>query len=118
MSYEGYCQVLCENGHYHTFDAYDSVIEDSVNWQMYNGYGGKDQERKPWACHWCGKDIAWVNNVDETNGEAAGYVELEVEKESVFCTCPCCKNKHVVEQPTYKTPHGRGHRMSHSVPKV
>ncbi|MBI3632293.1 MAG: hypothetical protein HY225_02500 [Candidatus Vogelbacteria bacterium] len=107
MSYEGYVQVLCENGHYHAFDAYDDVVSNSIDWAQFNGYGGVDQERKPWAC-FCGKDMVWVNNVDETNCESAGYVELEVQTEAKFCTCVDCGNKHVTEAMTYKIPRG-GH---------
>ncbi|MBI3632900.1 MAG: hypothetical protein HY226_01260 [Candidatus Vogelbacteria bacterium] len=106
MSYEGYVQVLCENGHYHTLDAYDMIVSDSIDWQMYRGYGS-DEARKPWAC-FCGKDMVWVNQVDETNCESVGYVELEVKTEARLCTCDDCGNKHVKEQMTYKIPQGRG----------
>jgi hypothetical protein len=51
MSYEGFEQYLCENGHYHTFDAYEDV---------------------PKSCPFCDKRWAWRHSVDQTNGEIRG----------------------------------------------
>jgi len=66
MSFEGYDQILCENGHYHTHDCY--------NYTDFNA----------WTC-FCGAKCAWYNTVDETNGthdpdtgeRIDDYVELE-----------------------------------------
>jgi len=80
MSYEGYEQVLCENGHYFTFDCYDYWQEDK------------------WVCPICGAKSAWSNMVDVTNGSFEndawgeliridGYVSLKVKDE---CKCECC----------------------------
>lgn len=58
MSYEGYEQVLCKNGHLGSADAY---------------FGHHD-----WQCPDCGTpDIAWSNSVDDTNGERFGYIHME-----------------------------------------
>jgi len=88
MSYEGYDQVLCENGHYYTYDC----------WEFWEPNG--------WECPTCGAKAAWSNSVDITNGSwemdddgetlfdeegrpirIDGYVELEVLEE---CRCECC----------------------------
>ena len=79
MSYEGYDQVLCENGHYHTYDCYDF-------W-----------EAEGWNCPTCGAKAAWSNMVDVTNGSydvdddgwetedrIDGFVELQM-REEVWC---------------------------------
>lgn len=79
MSYEGYVQMLCKKGHYWTHDAYDKDI----------------------LCPDCGGEAVWCNNVDETNCEAAGYVELETLK---IERRPHCKN---ITNRRYKIPKGK-----------
>lgn len=66
MSYEGYVQKICGNGHYFRVDAYDDC---SGPWA--------DGE-KPGAdnCPVCGKEAVWRNSVDETNGENYGFIDL------------------------------------------
>ena len=118
MSYEGYRQVLCKNGHYHTYDCYE--------WN-YGGFGGAEEG---WQCPICGEGMAWDHSVDLTNGSYCsclressldeeegceycdhgridGYVDLEIDKEAVKCTCESCGHVHVVEVETYKIPEGR-----------
>lgn len=108
MSYEGYFQVLCENGHYHTYDAYDFCFDESS-----------------WKCPDCKTGIAWRKGVDQTNncvgaenclaaiseeekkiceGHGCGYVELEVDKEEVTEKCPTCDHVKIVEPTRYKLP--------------
>jgi len=60
MSFEGYYQTLCENGHYDIEDCY-----------MFS-------EGKSFECSKCGSGIAWYNLVDTTNGDESGYVKLEM----------------------------------------
>jgi hypothetical protein len=48
MSYEGYVEHLCPDGHYWAVDAY--------------------MESTPERCPRCGKSSAWSHDVDETNG--------------------------------------------------
>ena len=116
MSYEGYVQILCSNGHDHICDCYE--------WD-FGGFGGEEEN---WKCSICGSGVAWTNNVDTTNGsfcscatedgyvEGAsceycdkgridGYVDLEIETEAVTCKCDC-GHVHVVEVATYKIPKG------------
>ena len=52
MSYEGYWQVLCENGHQDSFDCFVKNFQDL----------------KDGACSKCGEKFVWVNSVDLTNG--------------------------------------------------
>jgi hypothetical protein len=88
MSYEGYSQFLCKNGHYWTENCYNTEdkLEDNV-------------------CFKCASPAVWENMVNETNGtheddgtRIDGYVELEVEKE-IRCTCGEC-----IKEVTYKIP--------------
>lgn len=91
MSFEGYHQVLCKNGHHFT--------------------AGLTMDRHSWWCPACKEGAAWVNLVDTTNGsfdergeQIDGYVYLEIEKEAVLCKCPTCQNEHVIEPVRYKIP--------------
>lgn len=100
MSFEGFYQMLCENGH--------SMHEDV--------YGFDEPENK--LCSICGKKVAWWNLVDTTNGSwdddgkrIDGYVKLKQDEPEKTCTCPNCGNNHVVKQQTYKIPKSRGHRI-------
>jgi hypothetical protein len=92
MSYEGYTQVLCENGHYFTYNCYD-----------YEDFDG-------WKCPECQTEIAWSNMVDETNGSwedngpfdddhrIDGFVPLYLIDE-----CRCKECGHILEQ-RYRLP--------------
>ena len=53
MSFEGYEQVLCENGHLIHFDVMETFCNDSI------------QDR---VCSICGEKYVWFNVVDTTNG--------------------------------------------------
>lgn len=57
MSYEGYTQNLCINGHY--FDSGEG---------NYNAIG---------PCPECRGDPVWTNHVDETNCESYGVIRME-----------------------------------------
>lgn len=97
MSYEGYYQVICKNGHYFQRDAYD---ED---------YAGK--------CP-CGADQAWLNSVDDTNCHAVGVIpgpELEQLRLSAPQTHTCsCGHTHVTAEATYRVPsEEETHRLQH-----
>jgi uncharacterized Zn finger protein len=88
MSYEGFTQHLCEDGHSWTVDA----------------YLGEDIE----TCPFCGKLSVWHNSVDTTNGSfddngirIDGYVELEKKKE---VRCDKCGS---ITEITYKIPESR-----------
>lgn len=57
MSYEGYCQCLCANGHY--------FVDD----------GRGDVES---TCPECKSTVAWSNGVDDTNCDSYGEIDMEM----------------------------------------
>lgn len=59
MSYEGYEQCICKNGHYYERDCW---AEDAV-------------------CGTCKEESAWYNPVDQTNGPSQGEIPYETLKE-------------------------------------
>ena len=63
MSYEGYEQCICQNGHYF------------INNDIYNNYNDDDTNPK---CDTCDAPAVWINGVDDTNGYRHGYVPLEL----------------------------------------
>ena len=97
MSFEGYYQILCEDGHYDDVDCYTCEPED-------------------WKCPECKKKVAWWNLVDVTNGSweddkrIDGHVELEVKSEH-HCECSKCGNKHLSRPSEYKIPEKLGHKI-------
>jgi transcription elongation factor Elf1 len=91
MSFEGYHQVICGNGHYHTVDAYYADDE--------------------FACPFCKCPKAWENTVDVTNGshdEAGnridGFVFLKAKRDAKTCTCTKCGHEHEVEPAIFEIP--------------
>ncbi len=70
MSYEGYVQALCKNGHLIHYDCY---------------------EGEPKCCFICKEKFVWHNHVDITNGshygdtKIDGYKELKIKKQ-IKCT--------------------------------
>jgi hypothetical protein len=94
MSYEGYYQVICKNGHAENVDCYD------FNKELHK-------------CNVCGSAIVWSNLVNVTNGSwdeegnrIDGFIELELDKgyKDKWCECSKCKNKHLISTPTYRIP--------------
>lgn len=87
MSYEGYSQFLCKNGHLWTADCWKAETE--------------------MKCPVCGKQKVWENMVDTTNGSFEdgeridGYIELEVKSRK---TCSKC---HSILETRYKIPKER-----------
>jgi hypothetical protein len=100
MSFEGYIQKLCANGHHWVCDVY---FDDSNE-----------------VCSVCGAEVVWKNIVDTTNGmycdcdegdcefcdngRIDGHVDLEVNQEAVFENCSCCGSRREVFPATYKIP--------------
>ena len=99
MSFEGYYQVLCKNGHLYENDVYNTDLEE-------------------WKC-WCGESVAWYNIVDQTNGvydydyetgeedtctRIDGYVELEIDKLEECEVCDKCGSRVVKKAATFKIP--------------
>ena len=85
MSFEGYYQVLCEQGHY--------IIIDVYNFDEFNH-----------KCPICQSKVAWWNIVDETNCESVGYIELDVKEPTKKCMCDKCGYEHDIGSPTYYIP--------------
>jgi hypothetical protein len=103
MSFEGFYQFLCENGHYSVCDVdeYECIFwnENSI---------GKAR------CNKCDGNIVWENLVNTTNGSYEcnhrgeeeridSYIELEILEEAKYCTCHC-GHKHIIEEARYKIP--------------
>ena len=91
MSFEGYYQVICKNGHYHTKDSYEA-----------------DEEM---ACPFCKSPKAWENLVDVTNGSEDGggnridgFVFLKATKDARTCTCGKCGHEHEIEPAIFGIP--------------
>lgn len=92
MSYEGYEQILCEDGHLYTFDCYN---------------------HRPYAATCpCGKPFIWWNSVDCTNEPDEGYVALVEKTPAEYCVCACCNHRHQVKPETYYIPTDQGHQGS------
>ena len=97
MSYEGYEQLICENGHYWVIGCHDFV----------------DDAR----CPQCNAKVKHWNSVDVTNGSYCdcidgkcgfcnngridGYKEPVVIEKPKYCICDKCGNKHVTEPAIY-----------------
>lgn len=60
MSYEGYTQKLCSNGHYHTYSAF---------------YVGEEDDNI--VCPICSAKMVWSNEVDDTNGDEYGFINMK-----------------------------------------
>jgi hypothetical protein len=82
MSYEGYTEKLCKNGHLWGNDCYSD----------------------PTPCPQCGGDFVWQHHVDQTNGEeemADGTIHpdtthwplevLRYEEQTIVCRIPIYK---------------------------
>lgn len=94
ISFEGYSQFLCKNGHHWTKDAHLLMYETI-----------RDQK-----CPVCGEPAAWENMVDLTNGSfddegnrIDGYIDLE-PLEIHMMTCSNCDNTKACKCSTYKIP--------------
>ena len=104
MSYEGYEQLLCAQGH----------AWNEGTWTR-NSYDNS------FKCTICKSPAVWVNSVDETNGCdkfdphtedcMCGHVILEVLEEAKFCACEKCGNRHVIEAERYKIPDDKGRKV-------
>ncbi len=91
MSFEGYTQKICENGHYHTYDVYE--YED-----------GK--------CPICESGWKWSNLVDLTNGSydengkrIDNFKKPKLIKEATHKKCDHCGSKiKLLEETVYAPP--------------
>jgi hypothetical protein len=119
MSYEGHIQVLCENGHYHVYDAYDAP---QLSWRDHDADAArnysndldflrKEMEQTNWACPDCEARAAWFNSVDDTNGDGEDVCFVE-KTAAVRETCNL-GHVHVTRHATYEVPQGVGHIVQH-----
>ena len=138
MSYSGWVQILCKNGHYATADCWDFPKFKESDCGVL------------WTCPVCGELAVWYNSINTTNGgycekwdkesniceeendydvewarcdeeqlarckkncgRIDGYVELEVDKEEETKLCLWCECRKVISQKTYKIPEGKGHKV-------
>jgi len=97
MSYEGFEQHVCKNGH-----RYDIPV-------MY--YGDSDN------CHVCGAESAWFNGVDDTNGESYGkvpddvWIQQFILTEEEWGTCNM-GHRHMAKAATFRIPSVHEHATS------
>jgi hypothetical protein len=87
MSYEGYTDHLCENGHHWQIDAQAHYV----------------------ICPYCSKDSVWQNEVDETNCDSVGIIMAEGWKslcisEKKIETCGHCNHSRTMEPARYRIP--------------
>lgn len=99
MSFEGYYQLICKNGHEYTADIYG------------------EEENTP--CPHCQAQAAWWHMVDCTNGSyddegnrIDGFVDLNpyLKSEARTCCCASCGNIHTASPATYHIPE-EGHKV-------
>jgi len=108
MSFEGYYQIICNNGHESCAQLHEIDYE-------FDSLPMKDAHSR-WECPYCKAKCAWWNLVDVTNGSfddknrrIDGFKELKIKAKAKTCTCKKCKNVHLIEQPTYHIPINKGH---------
>jgi hypothetical protein len=89
MSYEGFEQWVCKNGHLTCVDA------------IAQSYGMVEDK-----CGTCGEEIVFTNSVDQTNGHEWGYIDFKPLKltDAVYETCKHCGHKTLKEEETYRVP--------------
>ncbi len=86
MSFEGYEQLICKNGHYRIFDVY--FVSETCD---------------------CGAPWAMINIVDETNGTSDGIIPRDtldswIIKPAIEKTCPHCGHTKQVSEAIYRIP--------------
>lgn len=92
MSYEGYNQHICKNGHYYTRD-------DIGCWE------DEDPCDDAWHAKPCGERPVWSNAVDDTNCDSYGEIDMIPFLVSVRISEVCnLGHKHTVEDPRYRVP--------------
>lgn len=105
MSFEGYHQLICKEGHLGVSDCYDVDPKFWVCHEIVHG-------------HFCGKGAQWWNLVDVTNGSfdeemgnrIDGYIELSPFIQGDMCCCGSCGHSHRLSPDLYRPPATGGHR--------
>lgn len=94
MSFEGYYQILCRNGHDTGEDCFSDPNFDGPEKKSFME-GGEEFDHPLWRCYTCNELAGWWNLVDTTNGSyyegerIDRYVELEIATKPEMCTCKC-----------------------------
>lgn len=85
MSYEGHVQALCEKGHLNIYDCF--------------------YEYEKTLCS-CGSLIIWENNVDDTNCDSYGEVDMNQFRIClrIMEECPTCHHKKEISPEIYRIP--------------
>ena len=92
MSYEGYYEYVCRNGHLTHINCYD----DHDNYEV---------------CDKCGADIIYRRTVDQTNGfDKKAYPDLDVKKQKTCPSCGCVEET-IYHLPKHKKGFGNWHRV-------
>ena len=87
MSYEGYVERLCKNGHLRSFDCWEDNEETKCL---------------------CGEPFVFRHDVDQTNGDDPNDqgtmpFPFEVDRAATYVTCNL-GHKHITSETTYKIP--------------
>ena len=111
MSFEGFYQYICKNGHAFELDVF--VTSQCCT-----------------RCPICKEVPIWQNLVDQTNccvgkkcckdseekktceGRGIGYIKLEKESDDKYEECKHCCNIKCIKHETYKIPSGKGHMIN------
>ena len=123
VSYEGYVQVLCRNGHSDRLpvdyggdgpDYTPESYEEHVAQRKQYIAEGVDTtgwlECKLWKCD-CGELMGWYNNVDDTNCDEYGKVSLAIVKEAEYETCNL-GHQHIKSEAIMKPAEEGGHFLN------
>jgi len=92
MSYEGFDQYICKNGHYYFYGA--GYFDDVPN------------------CPYCGAESAFCNSVDQTNGPPQGELKYPKDFEHLLLspaaneTCDHCGHTKRISEAVYRAPTG------------
>ena len=90
MSYEGYTEYLCKDGHYSTSDCWCENL----------------------SCPICNKEVVWKHEVDQTNDEGNPAIpKLKVKRKAIYKTCPCCKAKEIDTHAEFFIPKKIGYKV-------
>jgi len=124
MSFEGYYQLLCENGHHFAADCYshygsdfsDTICPDCgapvAWWNLVNQtnccscYGVEEDKYDPSMCE---MELSFdeIQKTCQFNG--AGYIEPEIDRSAITSICNECGNVKTIAQTRYKIPEHTGH---------
>lgn len=113
MSYKGYDQVLCANGHLHQFDCYDTpqlrLGAGEYQWDDHDY-----SEDEVYHCPDCGALAVWREAVDQTNNVGVSTF-LKEYKSAELSICEHCGLTKQISPAQYYVPSNQGHRINEEV---